>query len=269
MNSPAWIHRWIHTYEFWHMISQYSSWLGSQTWIHIWIHIMNSCKISWSWIHMRYFMTYEFIHEFMYLKNKVPDGRGPSRRLQVCGTAAVSVRPPPRRELLRVTLWHKQGHIPWLGCWPWRLWFAGIVTPAAGCRGVTSLGPARDSDSRGGGLNDEHTGWCSESACLSRAHHLPVVAAGLPTTAAPRDSAAHMRTRRRTGGPTRTRSSRTWTGMMALESLAEYSVKMSKSRALVTADQVTESRPNGPGRFDLRCAVMNKIWNCDASIGLR
>ena len=67
MNWPAWIQRWIHTYEFWHMISRYSSW----SWIHIWIHIMNSYKISWSWIHMWHFMTYEFIYEFMYMKNIV------------------------------------------------------------------------------------------------------------------------------------------------------------------------------------------------------
>ena len=49
------------------MNSRYSSW----SWIHTWIHIMNSYKISWSWIHMWHFMTYEFIYEFMYMKNIV------------------------------------------------------------------------------------------------------------------------------------------------------------------------------------------------------
>ena len=63
MNSLAWISRWIHI----HMILQYSSW----SWIHIWIHIINSYKISWSWIHMRHLMTYEFIYEFMFMKNIV------------------------------------------------------------------------------------------------------------------------------------------------------------------------------------------------------
>ena len=65
MNSKAWIQRWIHTYKFWHIISWYSLW----SWIHIWIHIMNSYKISWSWIHMPLLMTYEFMYEFLFVKN--------------------------------------------------------------------------------------------------------------------------------------------------------------------------------------------------------
>ena len=32
---------------------------------------MNSCKISWSWIHMLHFMTYEFRYVFIYMKNIV------------------------------------------------------------------------------------------------------------------------------------------------------------------------------------------------------
>ena len=67
MNSAAWILRWIHIYEFWCMISQYFLW----SWIQIWIHIMNPNKISWSWIHMLHFMTYEFRYEFMCTKNIV------------------------------------------------------------------------------------------------------------------------------------------------------------------------------------------------------
>ena len=65
MNWMTWIHRWIHTGEFRHMISRYSSW----SWIHIWTHVMNSYKISWSWIDMLHVMTYEFRYEFMYIKN--------------------------------------------------------------------------------------------------------------------------------------------------------------------------------------------------------
>ena len=70
MNSPSWIQRWIHAYEFWHMMS-IMSWYSSWSWIHIWIHSMNSNKISWSWIHMRHFVTNEFIYKFMYMKNIV------------------------------------------------------------------------------------------------------------------------------------------------------------------------------------------------------
>ena len=65
MNLSAWIQGWIHTHVFWHMISRYSSW----SCIHIWIHITNSFQISWSWIHMLHFITYEFIWEFIYMKN--------------------------------------------------------------------------------------------------------------------------------------------------------------------------------------------------------
>ena len=78
MNSWLWIHTWFHHHEFTCMNSK----MNSES--HIWIltydftiffmimnSYLNSYKISWSWIHMLHFMTYELIYEFMYMKNIV------------------------------------------------------------------------------------------------------------------------------------------------------------------------------------------------------
>ena len=59
LNSLAWIQRWIHIHKFWYMISRYSS----RLWIRIWIYIMKSYKISWSWIHMRHFITWNHVYQ--------------------------------------------------------------------------------------------------------------------------------------------------------------------------------------------------------------
>ena len=60
-------YRRMHDYEFWHMISQYSSWFIHEfiSWTHTRI------PSSWSWIHMLLFMTHKFRYEFMYIKNIV------------------------------------------------------------------------------------------------------------------------------------------------------------------------------------------------------
>ena len=119
MNSPFWIQRWIHTHEFWHMISWYSSW----SWIHILIHIMNSYRISWSWIHMLHFMTYEFIHEFMYMKNIVKsDLKSFVPRFQIlfCNTTRLSssflLITIQRQEVLRYVLLIWKCFIHWSYC---------------------------------------------------------------------------------------------------------------------------------------------------------
>ena len=69
MISLSWIH--LHKFrdEFIHIDFTEFSLYSSLSWIHIWIHIMNSYKISWSFIDMWHFMTCEIIYEFMYMKN--------------------------------------------------------------------------------------------------------------------------------------------------------------------------------------------------------
>ena len=72
--SLSWIHWHEFRDEFIHM--NFDIWFhhilhDSWSWIHIRIHIINSYKSSLSWIYIRHFMpvTYEFIYEFMYMKN--------------------------------------------------------------------------------------------------------------------------------------------------------------------------------------------------------
>ena len=62
------------------MVSYVNSFPRIQSWFHDILHstefthkaiIMISYMISLSWIHMRHFMTYELMHEFLYMKNIV------------------------------------------------------------------------------------------------------------------------------------------------------------------------------------------------------
>ena len=163
-----WIHIWFHKYEFnglnswidsyiyefWCMISQYFSW----PWIHICIHFMNSYMISWLTIHILYFMTYEFRHEFMYMKKnreimyqimgtKVPDG-GVSRMRECQGHVSVRGSPQALYDCQAMSLyiithcWKMLSQFRTIlinsvqYCLLWQLWF------------IFQLGSAWDSDHR-------------------------------------------------------------------------------------------------------------------------